>query len=38
MLEEYYRLRRLDERGRPEADVLEDLGLGEVARALIESA
>lgn len=36
MLEEYYRLRKIDERGRPEASVLEELGLGEVAGALHE--
>ncbi len=34
MLEEYYRLRRFDERGRPEAAVLEGLGLHDVAQAL----
>ncbi|MDI6830323.1 MAG: aldehyde ferredoxin oxidoreductase family protein [Actinomycetota bacterium] len=34
MLEEFYRLRGLDERGFPGAGVLEALGLEEVARAL----
>jgi len=34
MLEEYYLLRRIDERGRPEAAVLEGLGLHDVSRAL----
>ncbi|MEW6554256.1 MAG: aldehyde ferredoxin oxidoreductase family protein [Actinomycetota bacterium] len=34
MLDEYYRLRRIDDGGRPEAEVLEGLGLHEVALAL----
>ncbi len=34
MLEEFYCLRGLDERGFPEAGVLEALGLEEAARAL----
>jgi aldehyde:ferredoxin oxidoreductase len=34
MLDEYYRLRGIDERGRPRADVLEGLGLQDVSRAL----
>ncbi len=34
MLEEYYRLRRIDERGRPESAVLEEMGLGEVSAVL----
>ncbi len=34
MLEEFYRLRRLDERGFPEAEVLQSLGLDDVSRAL----
>lgn len=34
MLDDYYRLRRIDERGHPEAAVLEEMGLGEVSEAL----
>ncbi len=34
MLDEYYRLRRIDEEGRPEAAVLEGLGLQDIAREL----
>jgi aldehyde:ferredoxin oxidoreductase len=34
MLDEYYRLRSIDERGRPRADVLEGLGLHDVSQAL----
>jgi aldehyde:ferredoxin oxidoreductase len=34
MLEEYYRLRRIDEGGYPEREVLEDLGLDEVSQVL----
>ncbi len=34
MLTEYYRLRRLDERGYPERALLEELGLAEAADAL----
>jgi len=34
MLEEYYQLRRIDERGYPEREVLEDLGLDEVSQSL----
>ena len=34
MLDEYYRLRRIDEQGLPEAAVLDELGLRDVSRAL----
>jgi aldehyde:ferredoxin oxidoreductase len=34
MLDEYYRLRRIDERGRPQREALIRLGLDEVSRAL----
>ena len=34
MLDEYYRLRRIDERGRPQREVLEGLGLDSVSDAL----
>ncbi|MBN2025208.1 MAG: aldehyde ferredoxin oxidoreductase family protein [Actinobacteria bacterium] len=34
MLDEYYRLRRIDEKGYPEASVLEEMGLREVSTAL----
>jgi len=34
MLEEYYRLRRIDGRGFPEKGVLKEMGLAEVSRAL----
>lgn len=34
MLDEYYRLRGIDEGGRPRAELLEGLGLGDIARAL----
>ncbi len=34
MLEDFYRLRRIDERGYPQAAVLEEMGLGEVSREL----
>ncbi len=35
MLEEYYRARRLDERGRPDRQLLDELGLQDVSRALL---
>jgi aldehyde:ferredoxin oxidoreductase len=34
MLDEYYRLRRIDERGYPERDALNELGLNDVSRVL----
>ena len=34
MLEEYYQLRRIDGRGYPEREVLDELGLAEVSRSL----